>query len=154
MNECAGVVIRVEGDDAWVRPELAGKACGACQQREQGCHIQGATLLDAMTDSPAALLKLTNTIQAQVGDRVVVTVADGMVLRAVWLAYGLPLLLAVVITAGVLALTQSEVFAVLGTVFGLAAGFYWLRQRRFEISRTEPIFTISFKPNPIFFREV
>lgn len=148
MNETSGVVVRLEGDYAWVRAAAAGKACGACSQR-QGCA--GANLgvaLDGMGEGRERLLRLPNTISAHPGDVVVIRAAEGAVLRAVWLAYGMPLLLGLLGALAGQAWFGGEVFALLGMLAGLAAGFLLMRHKGLVSSRTEPILSIGFKRLP------
>lgn len=120
MNAVDGVVVRLEGEFAWVKTRGPGSACGACSRKE-GCGAQS----DA-----ESLLKLPNPIRAHPGDAVMIEAADGVVLRAAWLAYGLPLLLALVGAGGAMGLTGSEGIAVVAMLCGLVAGFAWLRYRR------------------------
>ncbi len=142
MNEMDGVVVRIEGADAWVQAAGAGPACGACAR---GCAAGRGTLLDAAASGKAGLLRLPNTIRARPGDAVVVRAAQGMVLKAAWRAYGLPLMLAL---AGALlagALTGSDGLAAAGLALGLGAGFLYLRCRGLDPSRAEPILSMVFK---------
>lgn len=145
MNETGGVVVRVEGERAWVRAEGAGNACGACARRD-GCATAGAgSVLDGTLGRSGQLLCLPNTIHARPGDAVVIRAADGMVLRAVGLAYALPLLLAIGGALLVLRLFASEAGALLGMLAGLLAGFAILRRRGLDSGRGEPILSIAFK---------
>lgn len=153
MNESEGIVVRLEGDYAWVEAKGEASACGACAQRS-GCASAGqaASLLDGLKPSAPGnrLLRLRNTIRARPGDAVMIESAEGMVLRAAWLAYGIPLLLG--IAGAVLAsmLTGSEPVAFGGLLLGLASGILVMRWWRLEGRRTEPIFSMRFK-NPSHF---
>lgn len=91
------------------------------------------------------MLRLPNPIQARAGDQVVIRAAQGAVLRAVWLVYLLPLLLAVVGAAGLLALTGNEMVAMLGLLVGLAAGFLGLRWHKPACNSRTQILSIGFK---------
>lgn len=149
MMETDAVVVRVEGEYAWVRAEGAGSACGACS-RKDGCRSSGTgSVLDGVQGKSTQLLQLANTIQARPGDGVVLCVADGVVLRAVWLAYGIPLLLALAGAMLALALTDNEFFAVVGVLSGLFGGYLFLRFTGFEFGRAEPILSMSFKRTPL-----
>jgi len=150
MNATDGVVVRLEGDHAWVRAAGAGSACGACE-RQGGCQSSGmGSVLDGVLGRGEAtrLLRLPNTIHARPGDAVVVCAAEGAVLSAVWLAYGMPLLLAL---AGAIALdwlTGSELAAVAGLLAGLFGGYLIMRRRGrdgLDSGRAEPILSINFK---------
>ncbi len=153
MIENDGVVVRLEGDYAWVRAEGAGHACGACA-RKDGCNRADAgSLLDGAPAQSARLLRLANTIQARPGDAVVISAADGIVLRAVWLAYGIPLLMSLAGAMGASALTGNEVAPVAGMLFGLFAGYLITRRRGLSSSQAEPILSISFKRSPLSLHE-
>ena len=154
MTESDGVVVRLEGEFAWVRAAGAGSACGACAHQD-GCHSSATgSVLDGVLGQPARLLRLINTIQARPGDAVVICVADGVILRAVWLAYGVPLLLALAGAMVAVALTGSEVLAVAGMLSGLFGGYLLLHRSRGDSGRAEPILSINFKRSPFSFHEV
>lgn len=148
MNETDGVVVRIEGEYAWVRTEGAGHACGACASR-QGCSSAAAggafdgSILDKQQS--ARLLRLPNTIRAHAGDAVVIRAADGMVLRAAWLAYGVPLALALGGAALAVELTGSDGIAAASALLGLGAGFFALHRRGKASGAAEPILSIEFK---------
>ena len=145
MTETDAVVVRLEGDHAWVRAAGAGSACGACSHKE-GCPSSASgAVLDGVSGQPSHLMRLANTIHARPGDAVVIRMADGMMLRAVWQAYGLPLLLALAGATVAIALTGSEPIAMAGVLLGLLAGFLFMRGRGLDSGRSEPILSISFK---------
>jgi sigma-E factor negative regulatory protein RseC len=151
MIESDGVVVRIEGEYAWIRAEGAGSACGACSRKE-GCH--GGSVLDGALGQPVRLLRLVNTIQARPGDAVVISVADGVVLRAVWLAYGIPLVLALLGAMLALALVGSELATVAGTLLGLFGGYLIMRNKGIDSGRKDPILSLNFKRSPFFLHEV
>ncbi len=150
MTETDGVVIRLEGDHVWVRAECAGNACGSCE-RKSGCQSAGlGSVLDGLSGGKQTtqLLRLPNTIHARQGDAVVICASDGAVLRAVWLAYGIPLLLA--LTGAILMsfLTGSELASAMGMIAGLIGGFFIMRRRgveQLDSSQMEPILSMNFK---------
>lgn len=150
MTETAGVVVRLEGDHAWVRAEGAGSACGACEQRG-GCQSAGmGSVLDGVLGRGQAprLLRLPNRIHARPGDAVVVCAAEGAVLRAAWLAYGIPLLMALAGAIALNLLTGSELAATAGMLAGLLGGYFVMRRRgldSLDSSRAEPILSMNFK---------
>lgn len=145
MNRSDGVVVRIEGEYAWVRADVAGPACGACAQREH-CPTSGSgTVLDGLVSRGERLLRLPNTIHARPGDAVTVCAADGAVLRAAGLLYGLPLLAALLGALFSSALFGSEAAALLGMLTGLVAGFLFVRQGRLDQACREPILSMMFK---------
>ncbi len=154
MIENAGVVVRLEGDYAWVQAEGEGAACGACASKG-GCQSAAtASVLEGALGQPARrLLRLANTIQARPGDAVVICVADGIVLRAVWLAYGVPLLLALAGAMVFVSVTGSELAAVTGMLCGLFGGYLIMRRSGFSPGRAEPVLSMNFKRSPLSFHE-
>jgi sigma-E factor negative regulatory protein RseC len=148
VNETDGVVVRVEGEYAWVRAGGAGHACGACARKE-GCSSAGAgSLFENSVLGQAEttrMLRLPNTIHAHPGDAVVIRADDGMVLRAAWLAYGVPLLLALGGATLLLELTGSDLAAAAAALLGLVAGFFALHRKGKVSAATEPILSIEFK---------
>jgi sigma-E factor negative regulatory protein RseC len=127
--DCPAIVTHIEGDLALVEAASMGTACGRCNEAG-GC----ASGLLGQTLRPKRMYRLPNHIGAAVGDRVVVCVAEGAVLRAALLAYLLPLSLLLAGAAIGTVLTHDDVVALAGAGIGLAAGLALLRwkQRRFS----------------------
>ncbi|MFN6961842.1 MAG: SoxR reducing system RseC family protein [Rhodocyclaceae bacterium] len=147
MNQTDAIVVRLEGRHVWVEAAGPGAACGNCAQSGScGSSAIGNALDHAASKGRKPLLiRLPNTIGARPGDAVVIQTADGMVLRAVWLAYGIALLLALAGALGATILTGSEPLAMLGMLAGLGLGIGWLRWRGLEARRREPILSMDFK---------
>ncbi|NWG29939.1 MAG: SoxR reducing system RseC family protein [Rhodocyclaceae bacterium] len=146
MNQTEAIVVRLEGRYAWVEAAGPGAACGGCAQAGScGTRMDSAPGQAEGRGRKPMLLRLPNTIGARPGDAVVIRAADGMVLRAVWLAYGIPLLLALGGALAGTALTGSEPVALLGMLAGLGIGVAWLRWRGLEARRNEPILSLDFK---------
>lgn len=133
MLETRAVVVRVEGQQTFVQANQGG-GCGQCSGK--GC---GSEKLSQMFCSTPRQFQVDNPIGARVGDQVVVSVADGTVLRGIGLIYLLPLaLLAVGAAFGNVIAPQPEQrdgYAAAGAFLGLVLGFVlskWLsaRQRR------------------------
>ncbi|MGC2166266.1 MAG: SoxR reducing system RseC family protein [Gallionella sp.] len=121
MLETRAVVVQVDGQNAMVRAST-GNGCGHCDGR--GC---GASKLSSLFCSQPRQFKVTNRISAVVGDEVIVTVADGAVIRGIGQVYLIPLILLVV---GAMlgsnwsqSPVSSDAYSALGALFGLAAGF-------------------------------
>lgn len=145
MNETDAVVVRVDGSHAWVRAQGQGHACGACAQKD-GCHVASGGIVEGALGQPGKhLLCLPNTIHARPGDAVVIRARDGTILRAVWMAYGLPLLLALAGAAAGFELVGSEPAALIGMLSGLAAGIGMLRFMTRQGGQREPFLSIGFK---------
>lgn len=147
MNEMEGVVERLDGSFALIRVAGPGPACGACAQKE-GCGSTGV-LDDALGKSrKLQMLRLPNTIGAHPGDAVMVRAADGMVFKAVWRAYGIPLMLGL-LGALLAGMSGNDLMALAGLLAGLAAGFLLTRITGLEAGRPEPILSISFKQSSV-----
>ena len=134
MIDSEAVVARLEGEHAWLelcRPS----ACGSCGSAEA-----------CATGRNKRLQRVRNTVGARVGDTVVVTVAEGAVLRAAVWSYLMPLALAL-LGAAVGAAGYDDVGALIGVAVGLAAGVVALRGigARLEAGR-EPLLALRIKP--------
>lgn len=119
MTEVEGVVKSVKGGIALV--EVArSSGCGRCHEPggcgggEQVCH---------------QVYQLTNKVGAEAGDEVWISIADGSVLKAALLAYGVP---GVCMFLGALiafVLVGSDLAAFAGALIGLIFGYVLLRMR-------------------------
>lgn len=149
MNATDAVVVRVDAAHAWVRTQGRQKTCGACARKDD-CAVAGTgRLLDG--DAGGQLLCLPNTIHARPGDRVSVQAADGEVWRAVWQAYGIPLLFA--LGAAIIGkfLSGSDLLAGGAMLLGLLSGYLLLRHSAragLDLGRKTPTLTLKFKSTP------
>jgi sigma-E factor negative regulatory protein RseC len=122
MLETRAIIVQVEGQDALVQ---ASQANGCEQCSGKGC---GAGKLSRLFCGKPRLFRVDNPINAGVGDEVVISVAEGAILRGIGLVYLLPLLLLVMGAmlgngwAG-LSSGQQDGYATAGALSGLAAGF-------------------------------
>lgn len=151
MNESDATVVRLEGPYAWVQAAGPGAACGSCAQ-QGGCSSSGmGNVLDEASGKgrKPQLLRLPNVIHARPGDAVIIRTADGMVLKAVWRAYGLPLVLALGGALLAMVVTASEPVAIAGMLLGLAGGFFLMRSKGLDSSRSEPILSMAFKQSSV-----
>lgn len=150
MNEMDAVVVRLDNMYAWVRADGPGPACGACAQKG-GCGSMTGDILETATGQTRKpqLLRLLNTIHARPGDAVVIRAAQGVVLKAAWRAYGLPLLLGLALAMLIGAWTGSEPVALAALLAGLGGGFFLMRWRGLESGSPEPILSMRFKGSSI-----
>lgn len=132
MLETRAIVVQVDGQYALVQDSQGNNGCGQCSGK--GC---GAGKLSQLFCSKPRQFQVNNPIEASVGDEVIVTVADGAVLRGIGLVYLLPLaLLAVGAMLGSISAVQVEqrdVHAAAGAVLGLIGGFAlsrWIAARQ------------------------
>ena len=129
--ETRAAVVRVEGQIAFVESAQTS-SCGQCSGK--GC---GTAKLSRAFCSEPRQFQVDNPIGAKVGDQVVVSVADGAVLRGIGLVYLLPLvLLAVGVSLGNVMAEQEgqrDGYAAAGAALGLLGGFLlarWLASRQ------------------------
>ena len=132
MLETRAIIVQVEGQYALVQ---ASQANGCEQCKGKGC---GSGKLSQLFCSKPRQFQVDNPINAGVGDEVVISVAEGAILRGIGLVYLLPLLLLVIgamlgsawvgQSAG-----QHDGYAAAGALLGLAAGFVavkWISLRQ------------------------
>lgn len=129
--ETRATVVRVDGGTAFVEAAQTG-SCGQCQGK--GC---GTAKLSRLLCSEPRQFQVDNEIGAAVGDQVVVSVADGAVLRGIGLVYLFPLALLLAGAAFGSAMAGNEVqrdgYAAAGGALGLVGGFLlsrWLDARQ------------------------
>lgn len=129
--ETRATVVRVEGAVTFVESAQTS-SCGQCSGK--GCGT--AKLSKAFCSEPRQF-QVDNPIGASVGDQVVVSVADGTVMRGIGLVYLLPLASLVAGAALGNAMAAQDAlrdgYAAAGAAFGLAGGFLlsrWLDARQ------------------------
>lgn len=142
MTEMPGVVTRVADGhaDVEIGPRTAG--CGRCHE-PGGC---GAPTLGGAAKRQRHY-RLPNTIGVSVGDAVVLTMADGALLKISFLAYLLPVTLLIVGAAiGTTLVPTSDTLALVGAGIGLALGLVALRLSQSRISAgREPLLAMRIK---------
>lgn len=119
MMEQEAIVARIEGDQAYVEVAGAGSGCGRCHEAG-GC--QSGVLGQIFRQAPRQF-RMANSIGAAPGERVVVMVADGAMLRAALLTYLVPVVLLIIgAFAGTLlgGAASADAGALLGGMLGLA----------------------------------
>lgn len=123
MLDMRAIVMQVEGDEALVQPLSTG-GCGHCDS-EGGCG--SGTLTKLFCSSKPRHFKVRNEARATVGDEVLISVADGVLLRGALKMYVLPLIMLLVGGAVAAGLASDAVgrdaYAVAGALFGLILGF-------------------------------
>ncbi len=127
QQETLARVVRAEEAWIWVEP-VAQHGCDSCGAKG-AC---GTSVLAGLFSARHAPIKLPNTLAAQVGDQVVLTLSERALLRQSLWAYGVPL---VGFFAGALVgqeLGSTDLYVLLGAVSGMAAG-WWLTARFAQI---------------------
>ena len=125
MLETRAVIVQVDGPYALVRAEQTG-SCKLC--KGEGC---GSAKLSRLFCNKPRQFQVNNPINAGVGDEVVVSTAEGAVLRGIGLVYLMPLLCMVIgaMLGGVLAQSaQHDGSAATGALAGLVAGFLLVKR--------------------------
>ncbi|MGA9666707.1 MAG: SoxR reducing system RseC family protein [Gallionella sp.] len=120
MLETRATVIQILKSHALVQANQ-GNGCEQCDGK--GC---GTGKLAQLFCSKPRLFQVDNPINAGVGDEVVISVAEGAILRGIGVVYLLPLLLLLVgAMLGNLAAHagQTDTYAASGGLLGLFAGF-------------------------------
>lgn len=122
MLEENATVVRLERNLAWVEAEPQG-ACGRCGSR--GTCASG--VLSQLLGRRRNLIPVDNGLDAGVGDRVVVGIADDLLLRAAVRAYLFPLFLAVTLSGAAAAGGAGDGATAVLALFGLLTGLWATR---------------------------
>ena len=131
MIEETGQVIRVDGVDAWVETQPS-TACGSCADAK-GC---GVSVLASIFGRREIQIKVSNEINAGVGERVVIGIPESGLLLGSLLTYLFPLaLLFGFALAGrwlgdLFGLGNVEAVTIAGGIIGLITGFGFLKYTR------------------------
>jgi sigma-E factor negative regulatory protein RseC len=125
-------VVRIDGGTAWLEPEQT-TSCGHCASSAScgaGAHVQAGqgdgngigSLGSRLQARRFAMDAPVGSAALRIGDRVVVGVGEGALLRGALTAYGLPLLTALL--GGALAETGhgQDTVTIVGMLAGLTAG--------------------------------
>ena len=113
-----GKVIALKGDQAWVQT-IRASACQCCAARH-GC---GQKALATVTGGRANQVLVANTVDARVGDEVVIGIPEQALLGASLLVYALPLLTLVLgSVVGHQLAPSGDLPAMIGGAGGLASG--------------------------------
>ncbi|MEX0729984.1 MAG: SoxR reducing system RseC family protein [Aquisalimonadaceae bacterium] len=145
MIEEEGVVVtRVDADRAVVET-LRGHSCGVCKA-SGGC---GSAVLQRLVGRGRSQVRVSvpRALPIQAGDRVILALDEGVLLRAAVALYGAPLAglfvgaLSAAWLQGLISGTADWPVAA-GAAFGLAGGFLWVRRFTTRVannSRYQPV---------------
>lgn len=137
MLETRATVVQTEGQYAFVQ---ASQSNGCEQCNGKGC---GSGKLSQLFCGKPRQFRVENSIGASVGDQVIVSVADGAVLRGIGLVYLLPLALLVVgvVVGSSLAaqVGQRDGYAAAGAGVGLVGGFALSRWIAARLTRRQTL---------------
>ncbi len=131
MIEETGRVVAVREDRIWVQTERR-TTCGSCAA-QAGC---GQGLFYKMSQRSHNHIELVTSEVVEVGDRVVLGIAEHTLIRSSLWAYGLPLLLMI----GIAVVTETifgiaEPWVIIAALAGLAAGMLLSRMHSFNAGR-------------------
>ncbi len=119
MIEESGRVVAVRPGLAWV--EITRRsACGTCDA-SSGC---GTAVVAKLFSDKVNRLQVADTLGVQVGDRVVIGIADGTLTRASLAAYMLPLLALMIVAFLAQSAGASEEGSALLGIAGLGVGLW------------------------------
>lgn len=138
MSEVAGIVTVVDGAFAVVETGPRAVGCGRCHE-PGGC---GGGLLNLQQGGESRRYSVNNTVNASVGDQVLLCAPDSEILQAALISYGLPLVLTIAGAAWATWCFGTDLPAVMGGLLGLLAGLLMLR---FVASRREPVLSLRLK---------
>lgn len=119
MIEETATVVRVEDGAAWVATK-SRSACGHCGASGD-C---GTAMVAKLFGERENLLRLDNSLDAEVGERVVIGVSNNLLLKASALAYLLPLLFLIALVALGQMLGMGEGASTLLGFVGLGIGLW------------------------------
>ncbi len=133
MIEEQAVVIAIDSGPVGNRPlvtlEISRQTpCGICGQT-RGC---GNSLWGKIFAHKSSAFIVDNSINAQLGDNVIVGMDEQVILKSALLMYALPLatmMLGVLLGSAIISKNpnQADLHAVIGAVAGLALGFFWVK---------------------------
>lgn len=126
MLETRVLVMQTSQEATWVQPLQTG-SCEQCKGK--GC---GSSKLGQLFCSKPRQFQVDNPIDAQIGDEVIVAVAEGAVLRGIGLVYILPLVFLVTTTIFTARFTTHELYSAAAGGLGLLLGFIlakWISSR-------------------------
>lgn len=138
MIEETGTVVAVDGDQVWVQT-IRQSTCGSCSARK-GC---GQKALASISDGKANQVRVRNTLNAAVGQSVVIGIEESQLLKASLRVYAIPLVGLVVFALLAAAIWPgSEPATIGGGLLGLGAGLgllFVLSRRDRHDDRFQPV---------------
>lgn len=122
-----GWVQTIEADTAWIHTQKQG-ACGTCSANK----VCGTASLSQLFSPKPSLLQVKNTLNAQPGERVLISLNDSDFIKHSIMAYGIPLfglfVMAILAQYFVLPNVGSDGVVALFGLLGLLGG-WWITHR-------------------------
>ncbi len=117
-----GIIEKISRDKAMVRMQQRS-ACAACSSKD-GCRV---------SSDKAVMIEVVNDLQAQVGDRVEISMGSASLLKVSFLVYFIPVLALIVgaLAGDYLARPlhmQASLASILGAVIAMGITFYILKR--------------------------
>ncbi|WP_444997664.1 SoxR reducing system RseC family protein [Aliikangiella sp. IMCC44359] len=128
MLQESGLVTRIENNIAWINTQ-AKLACSSCQV-ESTC---GNGVLEKYLAGKIFISKLENTLDANVGDQVVISIPKARVTKASIIVYMIPL--CALIIGAFIGNYWSEALSILFSGIGFALGLLIIRLYNYQISK-------------------
>ena len=125
MIEEQATVVRSDEQGVWVELQRQS-ACGQCAARS-GC---GTAVLGKVLGKRLSRVRALHSQPVKAGDRVVIGIQEGALVRGSLAVYLIPLLMLIIFAlAGRWVFgAQDEPMIILSGLAGLVAGFFWLRR--------------------------
>lgn len=122
MIEEYAVVLYCKQDVAELEIERR-TACGICGQK-RGC---GNATWGKLLGHKSHTFQAQNTIDAKVGDNVIVGIDEQVALKSVFFLYVVPLLSLIIFSVLAEALFDHQLYVVFAAIIGLLIGFVWVK---------------------------
>lgn len=116
------LVERVEGQDVWVQTQRQS-TCGSCAAKA-GC---GTAAVGKVVGLRSTRVRLLDSKDIAVGDRVVIGLAENAMLRGAFMVYAVPLLLMLLFSAVASWAAYSELVVIASAGLGLLIGMSIVR---------------------------
>lgn len=120
-------VTEIDGDEAVVVGERAS-SCNSCAGKAS-CKTLGSWK-EGSGEGRVLKLRVKNNIYADIGDEVVIEVADGLLLKTAFRLYGVPMLVFIAIGSVVSLVMQEQgiagVTAALSGILGVVGYYAWI----------------------------
>lgn len=137
MVSVSGRVIEIAGGNVWAETNSLS-ACHHCADRH-GC---GVSALSKVFGQRVNRIRVSNSMNAHLGDEVILGISETALLKETLMLYMAPLLGMLIAVAVAEALFNNEVLSVLAALCGLAIGFAlvrWYALRNAKLDAIKPV---------------
>ena len=136
MVEQQATVVDVNGDLARISIERQS-TCGGCASKSS-C---GTGVLGKMMGNKTVLMTVKNPLAAKIGDKVMIGIQEGLLLKGSFMAYSLPLILMMLgayvgeLLNEAYALTVIDLMQIVFGFLGFMLGMIWMRRFNKKLDR-------------------